>query len=639
MKTLSTIIILISFFCQSTLMGQLTSISVSPSQVYCDNTTLVNVDFGSCIFSGEVLVTFLGAPSGVSILQGNIIDVLFGSATLDLVIEQGVSSQFNIDFTVINITSNNCNTIIGDNVIFNDFEVICDSGVNCELKVLASDGDNNDYFGHDVAMGIDRFVSSAYLDDDNGSNSGSIYIYDWDGVTYGESKIIASNGSANSHFGQSVSMDSNRIVVGGQSSFVYIYDWDGTNWIESTLTPSDYTAGDWFGFDVDVDGDRIVVSSRNDDDKGTDSGSIYIFDWNGSTWNETKLTASDGAAFDWFGFQVSLRGDRCIVGSLLDDDKGSDSGSAYIFDWNGSQWNETKITASDGASSDRFGYAIDQDDNNFVIGAYLDDHTGSNNGSAYMYTLNGNTWNENKFVASDAFAGERYGSSVSLETSMFIVGAPNENDGAVYIYEYDGANWIETKLEPTNPFGASKFGSSVSLLNGIFVVGAFLDNETASKAGSAHIFGITQDFYLDADNDLFGDPQNFVYTCGFTPQGYSTNSFDCDDSNPTVYPNAPELCDGLDNDCNGLIDDDFSCTCPNGIQQNIFLGQTNDWNDSANWSLGVIPTECDDVIIPTGLTVNIQAGNNGICYTIEVQSGAELCVPTASGLEVVAPNN
>ena len=69
-----------------------------------------------------------------------------------------------------------------------------------------------------------------------------------------------------------------------------------------------------------------------DDDNGSDSGSAYVFDFVGTAWSQTaKLTAGDGAAFDGFGSSVSLSGDRALVGAYRDDDNGSDSGSAYIF--------------------------------------------------------------------------------------------------------------------------------------------------------------------------------------------------------------------------------------------------------------------------------------------------------------------
>ena len=114
----------------------------------------------------------------------------------------------------------------------------------------------------------------------------------------------------------------------------YIFEFDGTQWKETAiLTASDAAAGDQFGFSVSIDGDRAIIgANRNDDDAGTDAGSAYIFEFNGTDWNETmKLTANDAAADDRFGFSVSIDGDRAIIGANQNDDNGSNSGSAYIF--------------------------------------------------------------------------------------------------------------------------------------------------------------------------------------------------------------------------------------------------------------------------------------------------------------------
>ena len=66
--------------------------------------------------------------------------------------------------------------------------------------------------------------------------------------------------------------------------------------------------------------------------------------------------------------------------------------------------------------------------------------------------------------------------------------------------------------------------------------------------------GLLATFYLDSDGDGFGDATNSVQECD-APANYVSNSDDCDDSNAAIYPDAPEICDGLDNDCNGMSDD------------------------------------------------------------------------------------
>ena len=84
---------------------------------------------------------------------------------------------------------------------------------------------------------------------------------------------------------------------------------------------------------------------------------------------ETKLTASDGATFDRFGFSVSIDGDTVVVGSYQDDDKGSDSGSVYVFRRTGGQWvRDQKLTANDGAAFDSFGQAVVVDGDTIFVG-------------------------------------------------------------------------------------------------------------------------------------------------------------------------------------------------------------------------------------------------------------------------------
>ena len=107
----------------------------------------------------------------------------------------------------------------------------------------------------------------------------------------------------------------------------------------------------------------------------------------------TKLTAVDGAVYDYFGYSLSIDGDTIVIGAFRDDDKVTDSGSAYVFtrDTAGdlaSGWTQvTKLVADDGASGDYFGRFVYVDSGMIVIGAYVDDDKGANSGSAYVFTL------------------------------------------------------------------------------------------------------------------------------------------------------------------------------------------------------------------------------------------------------------
>ena len=215
--------------------------------------------------------------------------------------------------------------------------------------------------------------------------------YDKTTLPTGEIKITASDGAAGYWFGYSVAVENDKIVVGAyldaengvDSGGAYIFDLDGNEL--DKITPSDAGGEDGFGPDVAIGSSRIVVGGGPDGDGGIDSGSAYIFGLNG---NELKkLTARDAAPGDQFGSTVAVGSGRIVVGARLDDDNGTDSGSAYIFDLDGNQL--SKVTASDGAADDRFGYAVAVGSGRIVVGAYRDDDddNGTDSGSAYIYSL------------------------------------------------------------------------------------------------------------------------------------------------------------------------------------------------------------------------------------------------------------
>ena len=160
----------------------------------------------------------------------------------------------------------------------------------------------------------------------------------------------------------------------------------GTTWDElHKLTASDGAAMDQFGWSVALSGNRAVIGKFGDSDNGYESGSAYVFDV--TTGDELlKLIASDGAIEDRFGQSVAISGNTAVIGAEFDNDDGADSGSAYVFDvTTGDQI--FKLTASDAATLDRFGVSVAISGDTAVIGSWLDDDSGFNSGSAYVFDV------------------------------------------------------------------------------------------------------------------------------------------------------------------------------------------------------------------------------------------------------------
>jgi hypothetical protein len=313
-----------------------------------------------------------------------------------------------------------------------------------------------------------------------------------------ESKILASDGAEFDYFGASVAIGNGRIVVGAafdddngsNSGSAYIFDLNGTQLAK--IDASDGAANDQFGNSVAIGNGRIVVGSHQDEDNGSTSGSAYIFDLDGT--QLAKITASDGAAGDRFGYSVAIGSGRIVVGAYGDDDNGTSSGSAYIFDLDGTQL--AKITASDGAAYDRFGHSVAIGNGRIVVGAEGAGGYDINQGSAYIFDLDGTQLA--KITASDGAVQDRFGCSVAVGNGRIVVGASgddiddvtinggiNYNVGSAYIYDLDG-NFL-TKILSSDETPGGLFGDSVAVGNGRIVVGVPYDN---SNQGSAYIFDL-----------------------------------------------------------------------------------------------------------------------------------------------------
>ena len=262
-----------------------------------------------------------------------------------------------------------------------------------EAHLLAADGAASDLFGSSVSISGDYVVVGAVQNNDNGFYSGSAYVFKRTGTSWDqEAKLLPSDGAVEDGFGLSVAISGDYAVVGAwgnddngsKSGSAYVFKRTDTIWAqEAKLLPSDGATDDWFGSSVSISGDYVAVGAWGNDDNGFNSGSAYVFKRTDTSWaQETKLLPSDGAADDWLGFPVSISGDYVAVGA-----SGDGSGSAYVFKRTGASWvQELKLLASDGAAEDFFGISVSISGDYAVVGALYDDDNGNKSGSAYLYT-------------------------------------------------------------------------------------------------------------------------------------------------------------------------------------------------------------------------------------------------------------
>lgn len=388
--------------------------------------------------------------------------------------------------------------------------------------VAPNDAAVDDEFGAAVSLsGVVGLVGSPH-DDDRGTSSGAAYIFFYNGANWVQAqKLIPTDLGTNDQLGTSVSLTNGYALIGAprkdgpaiDAGAAYVYRWNGNTWVQQQkLTATDAAAQDEFGIGVSIAPGVALIGAHWDDVGGSNGGSAYVFRLNGTTWAfEQKLQAADAAAGDEFGRDVAVDGGVALVGAPFDDDLGADSGAAYVFRYSGTQWvQEQKITPSDGASGDNFGFSVSLHGDTALIGARSDDDRGLDSGSAYVFRFDGATWvQEAKLLASDGAADDRFGRAVSVRGDTAVVGAVNKdlgasNTGAAYLFRRDGTTWYQTqRLTPHTPAAGDQFGYSVSLGATELLVGARFDEVGVSNSGTIQAFRlVTQDCNTNATLDV-----------------------------------------------------------------------------------------------------------------------------------------
>ena len=195
-------------------------------------------------------------------------------------------------------------------------------------------------------------------------------------------KLLPTDGAPLQYFGNGVAIEGNVVIVKSGSGKAYLFD-ATTGQQRAELLTNDGTALDGRG--VSISGNIAIIGAYYDDVNGYLSGSAYLFDTT-TCQQIAKLLPNDGAADDGFGGEVSISETVAIVNSVGDDDNGASSGSTYLFNAiTGQQM--AKILPDDGANGDRFGWNISINGNKVVVGAYQDDDNGDNSGSAYLFDV------------------------------------------------------------------------------------------------------------------------------------------------------------------------------------------------------------------------------------------------------------
>lgn len=469
----------------------------------------------------------------------------------------------------------------------------------------------NDNFGHAVAMSGDTVVVGAPYEDSDGdgvnppaqsdnsrNNAGAAYVFVRNGAIWSqEAYLKASNSDAQDRFGYSVSISGNTIVVGaleeqsnatgvnspdqGDNSLAragaaYVFVRNSGIWSQQAyLKASNPGQADYFGTSVAVSGNIAVVGATGEDSNGTGvnpdtqennsaslSGAAYVFRRVSGVWNqEAYLKPSTSQGGSEFGNAAAASGDRLVIGAHRDSTPLTNSGAAYVFSRATGAWQlEAYLKASNVGQNDRFGTGVGISADTVIIGAPLEDSSGTGvnsdtqttndaggSGAAYIFVEENGVWSQQAYVkASNADSGDQFGGAVAIAGDIAVVGATHERSngdgpdfspdddslrqaGAAYVFGRQAGIWSEVAyLKASTPGLDDNFGYSVAVSGDTAVVGSRLEDSSgsginpnsqednsANNSGALYVFnGIDGSSGSDSDGDGVDDS---VDNCPNTP--------------------------------------------------------------------------------------------------------------------------
>ena len=340
-------------------------------------------------------------------------------------------------------------------------------------KILSRDFQTGGLCGVSVALDGDLLLVGAPRAVTNTVRTGVAYLYSrhqggsnaWGLVK----RFLAYDAAAEDEYGSLVAVSGDTLAVAadrdttsaaqGGSVYLYARHQGGTNqWgLVKKIVPADTAADDAFGGGLALEGDILAVGAPNRDDRGANSGAVYLYSRNQGGTNQWGLVlkqyADDVALSRQFGFAVSLRGSFMAVGAPYDVQYGTNAGAVYVFNRNqgGSNlWGQVrKLTPTEVTVNKEYGWSVSLDADWLAVGAKSGSTNGIKTGSAYLYAGSSGAYEPwslvRKFTPSSGAAADEYGCAIAVRDNVLAVGARSANipvarRGAVHVYRLEFNN-------------------------------------------------------------------------------------------------------------------------------------------------------------------------------------------------------
>ena len=335
----------------------------------------------------------------------------------------------------------------------------CSVFVNAQSLLETISGESqNDQSGYSVSMPDANTVAiGAPFNDGNGSNSGHVRIYSFNGSSWTQKGLDIDGEASSDQSGYSVSMpDANTVAIGAQynnpagsnnKGHVRVYRWNGSSWIQRGLDIDGSMPSDRSGFSVSMpDSNTVAIGAPYNDVNGSNSGHVRIYSWNGNGWVQKGADINGESPNDRFGYSISMPDSNTLAISAPWNDG---TGHVRIYTWNGNGWVQKGADIDGSSPSDRFGYFVTMPDSNTIaISAPFNDDAANNAGQVRIYSWNGSNWtlSGNKI---NGQINDEIGYSLSMPNSNIVaIGSPYaSSSGNVTVYSLKQSIWQQEGID------------------------------------------------------------------------------------------------------------------------------------------------------------------------------------------------
>lgn len=311
-----------------------------------------------------------------------------------------------------------------------------------------------DEFGRSLSMPDPNTLAvGARYNDGNGIDAGHVRIYSWRGNAWVQKGDDIDGDSVYDRSGNAVCMpDSNTVAIaaaqndinGTWSGQVRIYYWNGISWTKKGKDIYGETAWDLSGCSIDMpDANTIAIGAELNDGVffgNNDVGHVRVYVWNGVTWLLKGDDIDGEAQGDYSGFSVSMPDSNTVaIGAPRNDGNGMDAGQVRVYVWKGNKWIQKGLDIDGESTGDRSGESISMvDSNTIAIGAARNRGNSNLNGHVRVYHWDGTSWKQRGADIDGESSDDRSGSSVSMpDANTVAIGAPfkSESKGQVRVFD------------------------------------------------------------------------------------------------------------------------------------------------------------------------------------------------------------